>query len=85
MRQYEFVATTHLLMDAIPVLTHLSMIFQSTDIDIAIVQASIQTTTTQLTALTTSNGKFLSDLEKMKVANNKYVVSEAGQGMALLV
>ncbi|XP_077988181.1 zinc finger protein 862-like [Glandiceps talaboti] len=75
MRQYEFVATTHLLMDVIPILTHLSMVFQASDIDIAIVQASLQTTTTQLEGLATDNGKFLSDLEKMKETDNKYVVS----------
>ncbi|XP_077863952.1 zinc finger protein 862-like [Saccoglossus kowalevskii] len=68
---YEFVATTHLLMDIIPVLTHMSMVFQSADIDIAIVQASIQTTTARIKELGSKNRKYLSDFEQMSSANGK--------------
>ena len=42
MGTYEFLATMHLLMDVIPILTHLNLIFQKSNLDIAVIVPAIK-------------------------------------------
>ena len=62
--EYRFVATTYLLMDVIPILTALCLIFQKDDLDISLVQATVQGTISRLTALLTRKGPYEEEFTK---------------------
>lgn len=62
LKEFKFVATISLLMDVIPLLTFLSLVFQREHVDLSSIQAAVQSTISQVTALKTKDGKFLSEV-----------------------
>lgn len=50
------------MMDVIPILTFMSLAFQKEHVELASVQAMVKLTITQITALKSKNGKFLSEI-----------------------
>jgi len=62
LKEFKFVATISLLMDVIPILTFLSLVFQREHVDLSSIQAAIKSTVSQVAALKTKDGKFLSEV-----------------------
>ncbi len=65
---FQFLATTHLLMDVIPVLTHLNLIFQKKDLDLSVIYPAIEGAKSQILAM--QNGKRGAFLSKLMESDN---------------
>jgi hypothetical protein len=48
MSHYDFIETTYLLMDVLPVVSHLCLIFQKTNLDVSLVQSAVSNCRTSL-------------------------------------
>ena len=59
MGTFEFLATLHLLMDVIPTLTHLNMVFQKRNLDITVIVPVVKSAVQDITALKTKDGHYL--------------------------
>ena len=62
LKEFKFVATLSLMMDVIPILTFMSLALQKEHVELSSVQAMVVSTISQITALKSKNGKFLSDI-----------------------
>lgn len=60
---FTFIATTHMLMDTIPIVTKLSLSFQKENIDLAMLRPSVDSVVQQLQWLKSNNGSCLADLK----------------------
>ena len=62
LKEFNFVATLCMMADVIPILTFMSLALQKEHVELASVQTLVKSTFTQITALKSNNGKFLSDI-----------------------
>ena len=62
LQEFNFVATLCMMMDVIPILTFMSLALPKKHVELASVQALVKSTITQITALKSNNGKFLSEI-----------------------
>ena len=62
LKEFNFVATLCMMMDVIPVLTFMNLALQKEHVELASVQAMVKSTVTQIKALKSINGKFLTDI-----------------------
>ena len=67
--KFEFIATMHFLMDAVPVMQNVSKAFQKVDVDFSVVMPIVTSTVEALAAMKETNGPHL----------NKYISSIHGQ------
>ena len=62
LKKYEFVATMGLMMDVMPILTYLSLVFQKQHLDLSVIQPAVSSAVSQITAMKTSDGKYLKEI-----------------------
>lgn len=62
LKELKFVATLSMMMDVIPILTFMSLALQKEHVELSSVQAIVVSTISQITALKSKNGKFLSEI-----------------------
>ena len=59
LKKYECVVTMGLMMDVMPILTYLSLVFQKQHLDLSVIQPAVSSAVSQITAMRTSDGKYL--------------------------
>ena len=62
LKKYKFIASTSLMMDVMPILTYLSLVFQKQHLDLSVVQPAVSSAVSQITVMMTSDRKHLKEI-----------------------
>ena len=63
-KTYNFIATVYLLSDVHPVLTQLSLVFQTADVDLSVIKPQVSATIASLKSLRNHQGPHMQELDK---------------------
>jgi hypothetical protein len=70
-RQFRFIAFTHLLMDILPFLSRLSKVFQTTSLDFSKLRPAVESTVNALKDLKTFDGQYVTKLDQYAVCEGE--------------
>ena len=65
LKPYNFIATVYLMSDVLPVLTQLSLVFQTADVDLSVIKPQVSATIASLKSLRNHQGPHMQELHKI--------------------